>query len=195
MQIKRYISNFMGRLVRSLTYFALTITVACLIMSVTARVYMQGERYITYQLRTAWNQVIGDLAQSNGYAMHVKLDPLTRKEVIEREAKVNSVPVSLVRAVMKAESNNKPQAISSAGARGLMQVMPSWISYCSLQDESQLLEEEANIKCGTRILALALESQKGNVIMALKEYNAGVQRIDKTQENRDYPLRVLAKLE
>ena len=195
MNIKKHISNFMGRLVRSLTYLTLTLAVACTIMAFTARVYMQGERYVVSNARTTWNRVIGDLAQAHGYAMHVKLDPITREGVILREAKINRVPVSLVRAVIKAESNNKPQAVSSAGARGLMQVMPSWLSYCSLQDASELFDEEENIKCGTRILALALESQKGNVLMALKEYNAGVKRIDKTQENRNYPQKVLAKLE
>jgi soluble lytic murein transglycosylase-like protein len=92
-------------------------------------------------------------------------------QIIERESKINSLDSSLVRAVIKVESDWKPKAVSSKGARGLMQVMPEHLAYFGYK-KGDLFDEEKNIKAGARLLREELD-RFGNKFDALRAYNCG----------------------
>lgn len=76
----------------------------------------------------------------------------------------------LVLAVIEVESNFDQFAISSAGARGLMQVMPFWLREIGKPDDS-LFRVQTNLRYGCTILKYYLDKERGNLHLALKRYN------------------------
>jgi soluble lytic murein transglycosylase-like protein len=92
----------------------------------------------------------------------------------------------LVLAVIDVESAFDPFAVSSAGAVGMMQVMPFWPRELGLTTRD-LLDVEMNIRMGTSILAYYLERERGDYRRALARYNGSVGR-------RSYPDLVLSRL-
>lgn len=157
--------------------------------------YVALENYTVNRVEHFYSNTIEGLAKDHGFIKPRVLDDRSRDDIIKREAVVNKVPVALAKAVIKAESNNNQFATSHANARGLMQVMDFHVDNCGLNHYSELYDEEKNIMCGMKILGQCLRNNKGDIMRALKEYNAGPARIDKTDENRKYPHIVLSKLE
>ena len=92
----------------------------------------------------------------------------------------------LVLAVIDVESAFDPFAVSSAGAVGLMQVMPFWPGQLGLS-KRDLLDVELNVRMGTSILAYYLERERGDYRRALGRYNGSLGR-------RSYPDLVLGRL-
>ncbi|MGH8135965.1 MAG: lytic transglycosylase domain-containing protein [Steroidobacteraceae bacterium] len=92
----------------------------------------------------------------------------------------------LVLAVIDVESSFDPFAVSSAGAVGMMQVMPFWPQELGLTTRD-LLDVEMNIRMGTSILAYYLEHERGDYRRALARYNGSLGR-------RTYPDLVLGRL-
>ena len=82
------------------------------------------------------------------------------------------VPFALVKAVIRQESAFRSDAVSRAGARGLMQVMPSTAARLGVAPE-RLFDPEENIRAGVRLLASLLERYQGDVITTVAAYNAG----------------------
>ncbi|MCX5913964.1 MAG: lytic transglycosylase domain-containing protein [Deltaproteobacteria bacterium] len=105
-----------------------------------------------------------------------------------------NVEYNLIKAVIKAESNFNPQAVSRAGARGLMQLMPKTAYAYQVQDS---FEPESNIEAGVRYLRYLLNLFQGNLHLALAGYNAGENAVIKNKgippypETRTYVQRVL----
>jgi hypothetical protein len=83
---------------------------------------------------------------------------------------------TLLRAVMRQESGLRPCAISTAGAMGLMQIMPETADDLGLADP---FEPSANVDAGAHYLKQMLERYNGNRALALAAYNAGPGRTDK----------------
>lgn len=115
------------------------------------------------------------------------LDP-----IIVRASRRYGVDVGLIKAVIKAESNFNPQAVSHAGARGLMQLMPATARSLGVNDS---FDPEQNVMAGTRFLKDMLQRYNGNVDSALAAYNWGPGNVDKRpdrlpRETRDYLVRV-----
>lgn len=90
-------------------------------------------------------------------------------------ASVWAVPPSLIRAVILQESAFRPHAVSSAGAIGLMQVLPGNALRLGLTPQA-LWNPESNVLAGTRLLAVLLRHYQGDVISALVAYNARPRR-------------------
>jgi soluble lytic murein transglycosylase-like protein len=105
-----------------------------------------------------------------------------------------SVEFELVKAVIKAESAFDPFALSSAGARGLMQLMPDTAAQHGVAD---IHDPRSNIEGGVRHLRLLLDRFRGNLTLALAAYNAGAEAVDRYNgvppyaETQTYVQRVL----
>jgi len=93
------------------------------------------------------------------------------------------LPPGLVMAVMDVESRFDRWAVSSAGAVGLMQVMPFWPEELGMK-RHQLTQIEANMRMGCAILRHYLKREKNDVRRALARYNGSVGR-------REYPDKVV----
>lgn len=89
---------------------------------------------------------------------------------IHYEATRAQLEPGLVMAVIDVESNFNPYAISSAGARGLMQVMPFWLKEIGKPGDS-LFDIRTNLRFGCTILKHYLKKEKGNLTSALARYN------------------------
>ena len=93
----------------------------------------------------------------------------------------------VVLAVMHVESAFRKYAISIAGARGLMQVMPFWVHEIGDGDDRKLFQTRTNLRYGAVILRHYLDLEKGNLTRALARYNGSL------GSNR-YPRLVYTKL-
>ncbi len=111
---------------------------------------------------------------------------ITMLKVVHQEATHFELPPELILALIQTESNFERYAISSAGARGLMQVMPFWKDEIGRPDDN-LFEIRTNIRYGCAILKHYLEREKGNYQKALARYNGSVGK-------RWYPDRVYTAL-
>ena len=124
----------------------------------------------------------GTVAVEKLSAAMVKLHDLSGKAVnydttkydtlIEKYAKLNNLSTNLVRSVMTQESRQNPKAISSAGALGLMQVMPNTARGLGYSPNDALDPEKA-IAMGTKLLGQLTVRFKGNIEKILAAYNAG----------------------
>ena len=94
-------------------------------------------------------------------------------DLIMRASSQFKVDPYLIRAVMLAESDERPRAISHADARGLMQVMPGTAADLGVKRTHALFDPATNITLGTRYLAMQLDRFDGDVRKALIAYNAG----------------------
>ena len=84
----------------------------------------------------------------------------------------------LVLGVMEVESAFRKYAISSAGARGYMQVMPFWASLIGDADSRKLFDLRANLRYGCTILRHYLDLENGNLFRALGRYNGSLGKAD-----------------
>lgn len=89
---------------------------------------------------------------------------------VHREATRTKLEPELVLALIQVESNFDRFAISEAGARGLMQVMPFWLDEIGRADDN-LFDMDTNLRMGCTILRYYLDMEKGNLTRALARYN------------------------
>ena len=121
-----------------------------------------------------------------------QLDSLVRSY-----ARSNGVPVALVRAVVDVESHGNPNAVSRAGAQGLMQLMPATQAHYRVCDP---FDPAANVNGGTRYLHDLLVRYHHDIQLALAAYNAGpgavafYHGVPPFAETRSYVARVSAEL-
>ncbi|ELS1884704.1 MULTISPECIES: lytic transglycosylase domain-containing protein [Enterobacteriaceae] len=94
----------------------------------------------------------------------------------------------LLKAIMKQESKGDPYAISRAGARGLMQIIPSNFKSTGITDWT---DPRQNIFAGAQIMAENMRNAGGNIPLALRYYNGGYDRSRWGRENAAYPGAVL----
>ena len=92
-------------------------------------------------------------------------------ETVYYESTRAGLEPSLVLAIIQVESRFRKYAVSSAGARGYMQVMPFWVRLIGHGDERVLFETRSNLRYGCTILRHYLDLEKGNLFMALGRYN------------------------
>jgi len=96
--------------------------------------------------------------------------------IIVRAGRQNGVDPRLIHAVIWQESKYKNDALSHAGAQGLMQLMPAAAKRFNCEDRR---DAEANVAAGTKYLRWLLKRFDGNVTLALAGYNAGEGNVDK----------------
>ncbi len=112
----------------------------------------------------------------------------------EEKARKHNVDPKLVKAVIRAESNWNPSAVSSKGAVGMMQLMPQTASDLGVGNR---FNAEENIEGGVKYLKYLIDKFDGNLTLALAAYNAGPARVEKVNgvpsipETVDYVRRVM----
>ncbi|MEW6703818.1 MAG: transglycosylase SLT domain-containing protein [Pseudomonadota bacterium] len=92
-------------------------------------------------------------------------------ETVWYESKRAGLEPALVLGLIHVESGFRKYAISSAGARGYMQVMPFWSRLIGDGDASKLFHTQTNLRFGCVILRHYLDMEKGNLFLALGRYN------------------------
>jgi soluble lytic murein transglycosylase-like protein len=113
-------------------------------------------------------------------------------DVVTRASRRYGVEVGLIKAVIKAESNFNPKAVSPVGAQGLMQLMPATARGLGVTDS---FDPEQNVMAGTKFLKDLLARYNGNVDKALAAYNWGPGNVDRKphllpRETREYLVKV-----
>jgi hypothetical protein len=114
---------------------------------------------------------------------------------IYRASQAAGIDPRLTHAVIQQESRYKNEAVSNAGAQGLMQLMPATAKRFGCDDPHDAV---ANIKAGTKYLAWLLKRFDGDVSMALAGYNAGEGAVDKYDgvppynQTQDYVRKIVA---
>lgn len=127
------------------------------------------------------------------YSPHA-LDPSQIHSLVSGASQSSRVPEGLVHAVLMAESAGDPSAVSTAGAQGLMQLMPGTSAGCGIANPFDPVE---NVQCGAGYLRSMLDRYHNNVTLAVAAYNAGPGAVDRYHgvppyaETRAYVTRVL----
>lgn len=123
-----------------------------------------------------------------------KIDPKAYDSYIKEAASKFNLPEYLIRAVMAVESSYNPYAVSSKGAEGLMQLMPSTAKDMEVKDS---FDPKENIIGGARYLRFLANMFNGDLVLILAAYNAGHAAVKKYgnkippyQETIDYVKKV-----
>lgn len=98
---------------------------------------------------------------------------LTLLRLVHREASKAGLRPDLVMALIHTESHFDRFAISSAGAQGMMQVMPFWKGELG-RPQDNLTDNATNLRYGCTILSFYLRKEKGNLSRALARYNGSL---------------------
>lgn len=126
----------------------------------------------------------------------VSAAPLPVKDsatLVRDAARRTGLPTALVESVARVESNLRPDAVSSKGALGVMQLMPATARELAADPH----DTAQNIDAGARLLRDLLIKYDGDVVKALSAYNAGTGAVDRYRgmppyaETRDYVDKVI----
>lgn len=180
--------------------------VLCLLLSSLAYAGAQAEEKLSVSVQTALASAIADrsalrligepaqvqawLAEMSSRLASRMPDPEQRREfltTVQYESSRAGLDPQLVLAVINHESAFRKYAISSASARGYMQVMPFWVRLIGTADHN-LFHLRTNLRYGCVILRHYLDIEKGDVVRALARYNGSLGRFE-------YPNTVLGLLE
>lgn len=111
-----------------------------------------------------------------------KLFPLNYLSIIRQVSEEMDVDKYLIASLIKAESNFNPEAVSSAGAMGVMQLTDETAQFCAEKlgmtlNEGDIYKPEVNIRLGVYYLKRMLELFNGDEDLAVAAYNAGEGRV------------------
>lgn len=115
-------------------------------------------------------------------------DPLLRAEFLQTvwyESRRAGLDPAMVLGLIQVESGFRKYAISKAGARGYMQVMPFWTRVIGDGQPSRLFHMQTNLRYGCAILRMYIDMERGNLYFALGRYNG-------SRGKPDYPNAVRA---
>jgi soluble lytic murein transglycosylase len=130
-------------------------------------------------IRLAWKIIDAGTRDARAYRLAY---PVVDQPELVRQARARSIDPTLVAAIIRQESSFNPRAVSVAGARGLMQVMPSVGQQVArslgypLWDPGLLFDADANLELGVAHLASSIR-QYDDVVRVLAAYNAGGSRV------------------
>jgi len=116
--------------------------------------------------------LLQEMAKNKALAQRMSNERLRREllHTIYYEAKRAGLEPALVVSVIRGESNYRKYAVSSAGARGYMQVMPFWANIVGAPS-TDLFNVRTNLRLGCAILRSYLDKENGNISRALARYN------------------------
>ncbi len=118
-----------------------------------------------------------------------KIYPMDYSEYVYSYSSKHGLDSLLIFAIIKAESNFKPNSISNSNAKGLMQLMESTASEIAskleieYKENESIYDPETNIMIGTAYFKELLDIYNGNQLLAMTAYNAGIGNVDKWINN------------
>ena len=115
-----------------------------------------------------WLTTMSDKLQRRMPDWEVRRDFL---QTVWYESKRAGLEVSLVLGLVQVESGFRKFAVSVAGARGFMQIMPFWMRVIGDGDAGKLFHMQTNVRFGCVILRHYIERERGDLFMALGRYN------------------------
>jgi hypothetical protein len=142
------------------------------------------------------NEYLGQSSGSVQVSNFVRGRAFSDREIeaaIDQAASRHNVDPSLVRAVIKVESNFNPNAVSRKGAMGLMQLMPQTARQLKVTNP---FDPQQNVDAGVRHLKMLMENYGGDVSLSLAAYNAGAGAVARSAgvprfaETRNYVKRI-----
>jgi Transglycosylase SLT domain len=115
-------------------------------------------------------------APANNLQIQPKLSAAELGEMLTRAGADHNLDADLLASVVKAESDGNARAVSRAGARGLMQLMPGTAAGLGVKDSFQ---PDQNVRGGSTYLDALLTKYHDSLSLALAAYNAGPEAVDK----------------
>jgi len=137
------------------------------------------------------SEVAGSLAECD------PMPPVEITPIVDAAAQGNQLKSALIRGVIEQESGGRACAVSSKGARGLMQLMPATVEQFQVSDP---FDPKQNVEAGAQFLKQLLEKYRGDLSLALAAYNAGPAAVDQAkgipdiQETKDYVSAIMKKM-
>ena len=129
------------------------------------------------------------------FSSYLDTSSTTLDDIFQKASDTYGVPVNLLKAIAKQESNFDPNATSSCGAQGIMQLMPKTAASLGVTDA---YDPEQNIMGGAKYISQMLDRYDGDVTLALAAYNAGSGNVAKYggvppfKETQNYVAKVTA---
>ena len=142
-----------------------------------------------------WRKVMREAPKGNKAAARrgscERCDPIPAKDrsalrlhrydpFIHEASTLYRIPIPLIRAVIKVESDYDPRVVSSMGARGLMQLMPAVVKDMGVGD---VHDPRENILGGTRLLRILANRYRGDLVKTIAAYHAGPGSLAKYGDN------------
>ncbi len=150
------------------------------LVNIMGMIYQMGEFYVTYRVIHKHFQQLFEDGRGGTPAIVTQLAfPLKVLNYIKDQRLPGSASPFLVAAIMREESGFNPLALSSAGAMGLMQIMPETGRSLARKagnrsfEPGQLLDPDVSIRLGGLYLGQLYKRFKGNIVLTIASYNAG----------------------
>ena len=147
--------------------------------SLLARLYRSLSRDDLAERTLNRGGVLAEVPSPSDLATYERLFPMEHRELLEAAAQREGLPEALVAGLIYVESRFNHRAVSSAGAMGLMQLMPGTARVVGRKSlgkkisRRMLKDPTTNLEVGSRLLAELITHFRGNVPVALAGYNAG----------------------
>ncbi|MBX9960531.1 MAG: lytic transglycosylase domain-containing protein [Burkholderiaceae bacterium] len=123
------------------------------------------------EARLAYLRWLGAMSERLQKRVHAWPERRDLLQTVWYESRRAGLEPALVLGLIQVESNFRKFAVSSAGARGYMQVMPFWARLIGNGDASSLFHMQTNLRFGCVILRHYLDRERGDLFMALGRYN------------------------
>lgn len=147
---------------------------------------------------TSFSDALNQAAESYTQSNTAATGSTDLSSIFEEASNTFGVSVNLLESIAKAESNFDANAVSSAGAIGVMQLMPATAAAMGVTDAYDAYQ---NIMGGAKYISQLLQQYSGNISLALAAYNAGSSNVDQYggippfTETQNYVKKVLYYLE
>jgi soluble lytic murein transglycosylase-like protein len=130
-----------------------------------------ARRFNTIEERIAFLAWAGEMSERLGHRVGDYAARIEFLKTLDYEATRAGLDRQMVLGLIQVESNFRKYAISIAGARGLMQVMPFWTRVIGDGESRHLFSMRTNLRYGTVIMRHYLDMERGDLFMALGRYN------------------------
>jgi len=158
---------------------------------------VEGDTVVFTNQRSSGTRLVPGFTETGSAGPRKTLPSTIYDPFIDRVAQKNDLSPQLIKAVALVESGFNPHAVSSAGAQGLMQLMPQTAQQYGVQDA---FDPQANLEAGAQHLRRLLDKYDDDLTLALAAYNAGEGAVSRHQgvpayrETVDYVNKVHEKL-